>query len=76
MVETFTVGDSFEWKIDGRHGYIPHKMPGDVKVKAFIKHPESEAVEVTNVAIETGYVSVFLCSADSQKLRPGKVTLI
>lgn len=76
MVETFTVGDSFEWKIDGRHGYIPHKMPRDVRVKAFIKHPESEAVEVTNTAVENGYISIFLSSEDSLKLRPGKVSLI
>lgn len=37
MVETFTVGDSFEWKIDCRHGYHPHKLPSKVSVKAFIK---------------------------------------
>ena len=60
MVETFTVGDSFEWKIDCRHGYHPHKLPSKVSVKAFIKNAVSDPVEVTNVAIESKYISVFL----------------
>ena len=62
MVETFTVGDSFEWKIDCRHGYHPHKLPSKVSVKAFIKNAVSDPVEVTNVAIESKYISVFLSS--------------
>lgn len=37
MVETFTVGDSFEWKIDCRHGYHPHKLPSKVSVKGVYK---------------------------------------
>ena len=76
MVETFTVGDSFEWKIDCRHGYHPHKLPSKVSVKAFIKNAVSDPVEVTNVAIESKYISVFLSSKDSLNLKPGRASLI
>lgn len=76
MVETFTVGDSFEWKIDFRHGYHPHKLPSKVSVKAFIKNADSDPVELTNAAIESKHISAFLSSKDSLKLKPGRASLI
>lgn len=78
MVETFMVGDSYEWKLDCRYGFREFpKITSDIRVKAFIRTIESqETFEATNTAVESGFIGVFIDSELSEKLPPGKATLI
>lgn len=78
MVETFMSGDSYEWKIDSRYGVKDlYKLLPNTRVRAFIRSIGSmETFEATNTAVEKGYIGVFIDSVLSEKLPPGKATLL
>ena len=78
MVETFMNGDSYEWRLDCRYGFREFpKITSDIRVKAFIRSGESQEIfEATNTAVEKGYIGVFIDSVLSEKLPPGKGSLI